>query len=73
MNDPESRLTRLEESQAFAERTGEQLSEQLRELFGKIERLNRRLESLEARLERSQRADDGPTVDEAGDDPLAFS
>lgn len=73
MNDPESRLTKLEESQAFAERTGEQLSEQLRELFGKIERLNRRLESLEARLERAQRAGEETSGDDAGEDPSAFS
>lgn len=65
MSDPESRLTKLEESHAFAERIGEQLSEQLRELFGQIERLNRRIESLEARSARSERADDGSP----GDDP----
>ena len=45
------RLTRLEESHAFAERTSEQLAEQVIALFQKMDALDRRLMALEGRLE----------------------
>jgi uncharacterized coiled-coil protein SlyX len=58
VSEQDSRLNKLEESQAFSERAGEQLSAQILELFAKIETLNRRLAAMEQRLERAAR--DGP-------------
>lgn len=57
MPDPESRLTRVEENQAFAERACEQLAEQLRELFDRLGALSRRIAALEQRLARSEPMD----------------
>lgn len=54
-NDPQldelaGRLTRLEEAVGFAEHAGEQLSEEIRLLGGRLLDLARRLDALEARV-----------------------
>lgn len=46
----DERLTRVEESQAFAERTIEQLSEELVRAFKRLDDLTARLEDLGSRL-----------------------
>jgi len=52
MNELHPRIEKLEESHAFAERTSEQLSEELRTAFARIERLEKRLGALDDRLLR---------------------
>jgi chromosome segregation ATPase len=54
-NDPQlarlaERLTRLEEAVGFAEHAGEQLSEEIRLLGGRLRDLTRRLDAMESRL-----------------------
>lgn len=52
MTDPElaKRIERLEDAQAFGDRAAEQFSEQLIEVFERIDALDRRLQGLETRL-----------------------
>ncbi len=52
MTDPElaKRIERLEDAQAFGDRAADQFSEQLIEVFERIDALDRRLQGLETRL-----------------------
>ena len=52
MNENSRKLERLEEAHAFSERTTEQLSEDLRDAFERIVRLEARLARLDDRLEQ---------------------
>lgn len=47
----DERVQRVEEAQAFTERTVEELSETVRDAFARIDALTRRLSALEARLD----------------------
>ncbi|MEZ6244303.1 MAG: SlyX family protein [Phycisphaerales bacterium] len=70
----DARVTRLEESALFADRAVDALNEAIREVTGAIDRLSRRIEALESRLEEvaeeSQRGDPGlePPPHSAGPD-----
>jgi len=50
MSNLQPRIEKLEESHAFNERTSEQLSDELRAAYKRIESLERRLEKLDGRL-----------------------
>jgi len=66
MNDLQPRIEKLEEAHAFTERTGEQLSDELRTAYKRIESLEHRLEKLDGRLlELSESMDQGErTIEE---------
>lgn len=64
MSAPDDRLLRIEEAQAFAERTLDQLHEELLRAFRDIESLSQRIERLERRLTS---VEDAATDD--GEDP----
>lgn len=49
-----SRLTRLEESLAFADRAAEEAGRQIVDLYRRLELLHRRIESLEKRFAETQ-------------------
>ena len=66
MTDAGERLTRVEEAQAFTDRTVEHLHEETLRLAGIVERLEKRLARLE---EASRNAAPAPAPD--ADDPLA--
>lgn len=55
----DERVQRVEEAQAFTERTVEELSEAVRDAFARIDALTRRLGALEARLGALEAGDDG--------------
>lgn len=57
------RLEKIEDAQAFTDRTAEQLSEQLAALFDRVDRLAQRFETLEERL---MRIEEQGGEDEAG-------
>jgi len=63
-NPLETRLTRLEEHHAFAERTVEQLGEEIVALHQRVDDAHARIASLELRLARLTE-----TRDQPGDDP----
>jgi uncharacterized coiled-coil protein SlyX len=65
----DERLTRLEESLGFAERTVEQLSEELGRAFEEIDRLRARLARLEGRLEGVEERESMREAGEIADDP----
>lgn len=67
MTDPEitKRIERLEDAQVFGDRATEQLSEQLIEVFGRIEALDRRLQGLESRLQALGDDEDYPGAADA--------
>ncbi|HVZ93862.1 MAG TPA: SlyX family protein [Phycisphaerales bacterium] len=67
MQDPEARLTKLEESQAFGERAAEELSEQIREMHRRIDLLVKRLAAMEERVRRAAEGGGEEVADEAGD------
>lgn len=48
--DEHDRLTRIEEALGFSERSGEQLSEEIRALGERVAAITRRLDALERRL-----------------------
>lgn len=50
MNQPDDRLLRIEEAQAFTERTLDQLHEELLRAFRELDGLSKRIERLERRL-----------------------
>jgi hypothetical protein len=52
-----SRLTRLEESLAYADRAAEEAGRQVVDLYRRLDLLARRVESLEMRLEAAAHAD----------------
>ncbi len=54
----EERITRLEEAQAFADRTVETLDAEVRALGDKVDQMRRALIKLEARLEALEEGDD---------------
>lgn len=72
MNDPDlsKRVERLEDAQAFGDRTAEQLSEQLVDVFARIEALDRRLRGLESRLAAMG---EQPPADDSGDESATGS
>jgi uncharacterized coiled-coil protein SlyX len=61
------RLERVEESSAFAERASERLTEQLMAVLTQLDRLDRRLRSLEQRLTRVEADDAGPGAGAPGE------
>ena len=61
-----SRLERLEESHAFAERHAEELSKQLIEAYERIETLEKRLRDLERRLTALNEPDETGIPDPTG-------
>lgn len=65
----ERRLQKIEEAQAFDQRTVEILSEQVRQLGERIDRLTRHIARLEERLSRTGAPDDSPgLLDDPGSD-----
>lgn len=69
MDEVNRRIERLEEGQAFADRTSEQLSEELVRAFEAIERLMRRIDGLERRLASLGDAALGASGRDPGIDP----
>jgi len=65
------RLTRLEESQAFAERSAEVLAEHVKALTDRVEALARRVSRLEAALVRVEQGGDQDRDPHAGEAPVS--
>ncbi len=61
----EDRLRKIEESQAFAERLGDRLHEELLRAVAALEALGRRIERLERRLGTLEEAGEGGESDAA--------
>ncbi len=59
MSNSDERILRIEEAQAFAERTIEQLHEELLRATRDIEGLSRRIDRLERRLTAAEEAAEG--------------
>ncbi|MCC5786116.1 MAG: SlyX family protein [Phycisphaerales bacterium] len=71
MSDQESRIRRVEETLAFSQHESEALSDQVVEAFrrldgvmARLERIERRIESLAVRLEEGEDADERPEADD---------
>lgn len=70
MQDLIDRLQQLEEAQAFAERTADQLSAEIIRAFDQLIALQRRVEQLEGRLAGTeQKAGGASEADAEGDGP----
>lgn len=58
MNDPADRILRIEEAQAFAERTLDQLHGEVIRAFKELDALSLRIQRLEGRMTSMESADD---------------
>ncbi|MBX3361763.1 MAG: SlyX family protein [Phycisphaeraceae bacterium] len=65
-----SRLTRLEESLAYADRAAEEAGRQILDLYRRLDALSRRLEAIEKRLEEDTRQPEPGTPRRITDEEL---